>query len=534
MMSRNKALIILLGILLLATGVRSYHITTRSLWFDEAFSWRLIQFPFEEMIARDASDVHPPLYYIILKGWAAVFGTSLLALRSFSAVFAVAAIAMTYVFASYGWRSRSVGLLSAGLMAVAGWQIQYAWEARMYTLGIFFSLLTSWLLLRLIRASKTFGHTAGILLAGLYGILAALFAYTHYFAFFTLAAHGLFILIILIQRTRWRLGEMLQSPLLWHACIAAFIAVGMYLPWIPVFLAQNAQVQENYWVPSIGGWSIPDTFYHMVIPTGDIPPHTGVHIVLTALPIVITVSVWIWLVMRYARKSHVKTTQLKMRNTSAVAADNVGDIAWLTVLCGVIPFIFAITLSLLAPQSIYEHRFLVFTHVFILIALSVAVLRIPHRTSRRVIVAIMVSIFTLASVNYWFILGIPDKPGAHGAATYVFEHRNASEPVYVSSPFVYFAIEYYAQQDFGGVADPLLVTDKESLHFSGGPILTEADTSPTSVLSAGSANTFWLVDTTGFGESELFVPAPWRSVDRQVFSEIFPHQKEVIVHKYVR
>src|SRR3990167_970423 len=115
----------LLGVIvLLGVALRSYHLGARSLWFDEAFSWRLIQFPLPEMLTRAAADVHPPLYYLLLKAWAFVFASSLLSLRSFSVVFAAASIATAYLFTSYATRSRGTGLLAACLLALSGFQIQ--------------------------------------------------------------------------------------------------------------------------------------------------------------------------------------------------------------------------------------------------------------------------------------------------------------------------------------------------------------------------------------------------------------------------
>ena len=42
-------------------------IFNNSIWLDEAFSMSMIQQNFGEMIYNTAIDVHPPLYYIILK-----------------------------------------------------------------------------------------------------------------------------------------------------------------------------------------------------------------------------------------------------------------------------------------------------------------------------------------------------------------------------------------------------------------------------------------------------------------------------------
>src|SRR5438477_9887595 len=69
--------------LVLAVGLtlRVHGLGTRPLSFDEAWSWRAIQFPTDEMFTRLGRDVHPPLYYCLLKGWSAALGTSAVALR---------------------------------------------------------------------------------------------------------------------------------------------------------------------------------------------------------------------------------------------------------------------------------------------------------------------------------------------------------------------------------------------------------------------------------------------------------------------
>ena len=48
-------------------------IFTNSIWLDEAFSMSMIQQNFGEMIYNTAIDVHPPLYYIILKILVGIF-----------------------------------------------------------------------------------------------------------------------------------------------------------------------------------------------------------------------------------------------------------------------------------------------------------------------------------------------------------------------------------------------------------------------------------------------------------------------------
>jgi mannosyltransferase len=504
-MSRRTALALLLLIVVFGVGLRSYQLTARSLWFDEAFSWRLINVSFSEMIERAAADVHPPLYYVVLRGWAYVFGSSLLALRSFSVLGAAATMTAAYLFTSSAWRSRATGLLVATLVASSGWQIAFAWEARMYTLGTFFALLSSWLLLRALGRMKV-----GYWLA--YGIVTGAFAYIHYFAFFTIAAHLLLVGILIIRQTRWRLVEIVQARLFWYALAAAALMTVLYLPWLPTLFAQNSQVQAQYWVPAIGGWSIPDTFYRMFLPTSGIPSHTGLGVVTTSLPLVLTIVSWL-LLLRSRR--HREAT-------------------WLVVFAGMLPFVLSVLVSSVG-QSLYQDRFLVFAHIFMLVGLAVLVMRISVLFLRRLAAVALVVAFLGAHILFWQELDITSKPGAHGAASLVFTQRQADEPVLVSSPFVFFAVDHYAREEFAGATVPRLYASSDRfVHFAGGPILTVEDLISPQMLEASSYPAIWMVDTSGFGSSEATLPPSWQRQRRVVFPEVFSHQGEVFVSRYVR
>src|SRR5436853_1703034 len=73
-------------ILLLASFLRFYHLTTSSLWSDEGNTWALLGRSFSQIAHDAAADIHPPGYYWVLKVWIMVFGTSATGMRSFSAV----------------------------------------------------------------------------------------------------------------------------------------------------------------------------------------------------------------------------------------------------------------------------------------------------------------------------------------------------------------------------------------------------------------------------------------------------------------
>lgn len=119
-------------ILLLATGLRLYQLSTESLWIDEMLSIRDAQkFEFRIPYMR-------PFYYLLLKFWM-LFGNSDAWLRGLSIVFSLGSIYLTYWL---GCRivGKSTGLIAAFLASVSPLFINHAQEIRMYTLISFLSL----------------------------------------------------------------------------------------------------------------------------------------------------------------------------------------------------------------------------------------------------------------------------------------------------------------------------------------------------------------------------------------------------------
>ena len=494
-MSRLQAGLLLFFIILAGTAVRSYSITARSLWFDEAFSWRLIHFPLGEMIARDAQDVHPPLYYILLQGWSKGFGTSLLALRMFSVFCSAIALWAGYLFSSYAFKSRKVGFLAVTLLAISGWDISYAWEARMYPLGMIFAFLSSYALLKALR-------NVSLKWSVVYGFAAAALIYTHYYGYFTVAAQALFAIIFLIRAKNMRLAL--------YAGIAGAIAVLLYLPWIPVFLHQNQQVRTAYWVPPIAITSVPDTFYQFSVPTKEIPPHHFPIVILSTLPIIGVICLWIWMFFKK-----------RMRREASV----------LTAMLGIVPFIAGIAVSF-SGRSLYNDRFFAFAGIFVFCALAYGLMQIPNKIPRRILVTGVIIGLSASYLRYWNELDIMHKPGAHGATQYVFEQRSNDDPVLVSSPYVYFAIENYATDEFlAPNAVHLFSQTGELSHFSGGPIMVQSDiVGPNDIKKY--VHTVWVIDTTGYTETPFQAPSNWTEVSSKTFPEVFVYQGDITVRQF--
>lgn len=132
----------------------------QSLWIDEATSALVSKMSIADMFTKFLpNDVHPPLYYIVLKYWVTVFGNSEISLRIPSVVFGMAAIYVTYLIARKLLDTKAA-LVSALMMSTSGLAIYYSQEARLYalttllvSLAVYFYLKQKWLWLSIVLAT---------------------------------------------------------------------------------------------------------------------------------------------------------------------------------------------------------------------------------------------------------------------------------------------------------------------------------------------------------------------------------------------
>jgi hypothetical protein len=248
---------VLCAIIVFAGVVRLYALDGSPVIYDEAFSWRMAHFSTEELIKHVPADAHPPLYYLMLKGWRHIGGDSILALRALSVLFGVLSVPLIYALCGEAERldlsARSIprswtnagGLLSAFLLAAHGWQASYGRTARMYSVGVFLAGLSAWFLLKAVRA-----RDRRLAWWTCYGCTAALFAYTHYFALFTIFAQALFLLGLIVTRW-WRPSNGSASRLALYSGFAFALFFILCIPWLQVFARQVEEVRQGFWIPRL-------------------------------------------------------------------------------------------------------------------------------------------------------------------------------------------------------------------------------------------------------------------------------------------
>jgi len=237
--------------------LRIWTLDQKSPWLDEAASWQFATADMAQLMWWTATDVHPPLYFLLLKGWIGIWGDSLAALRALSVVGGMAALYFAYRLALL-LLHRWVALAVLLWCAVSPLTIYYSQEARMYALAMACALGACYGYARWVDS----GFENRRALAGYAaGVIAAL--YLHYFTALLFAAIWMHAVFARARRRRW---------IPWRFWVFAHSAVAvLYLPWVSTALAQVAQGQA-WWrgavdpLGEIPGYSL-TLFYELAVGT---------------------------------------------------------------------------------------------------------------------------------------------------------------------------------------------------------------------------------------------------------------------------
>ncbi|MBD3886718.1 glycosyltransferase family 39 protein [Phormidium tenue FACHB-886] len=157
-----------------------------------------------------------PLYFVLTKLWASLFGGSIVSIRLLSAIFNLLALPLLWWLIVELFTSPTAAWLSVSLMAVSPFQMLYAHEARPQSLWLLMTIASSTLLLRAIRR-----QTATTWL--LYSVAMTLNLYSFLFSGFVAVAHGIYLLGI----SRFRLSR----TGIWGG-LAIGLSLIAFLPWL--------------------------------------------------------------------------------------------------------------------------------------------------------------------------------------------------------------------------------------------------------------------------------------------------------------
>ncbi len=241
--------IIILGAIFISLS--AFH---ANIWFDEAYSVGMVERSFSEIWNIGGHDVHPILYYWMLKivsilasAWGITSLTGkIIAYRIFSVIpiIILGTLGYTHIRKDFG---KKAGIIFSFLTFFLPECAIYANEIRMYSwsiltvtvLGIYAyrlrlpenSTRKNWLIFFLASISSIYLHYYGLMAAGLINI---------------------FLLIYLIKNKRKK--DILTI------IIFGVIQLLAYIPWLMYFIGQLSNVSKGFWI----GFTFPDTLMDLL------------------------------------------------------------------------------------------------------------------------------------------------------------------------------------------------------------------------------------------------------------------------------
>lgn len=290
--SASRRAVPLLGVMALGAFLRLHELDEQPLWLDEAYSYWATTHSFAFLwFVLPGEEIHPALYYCLLKLWTGVFGDGEAGLRGLSVLFGVATIPMLHAAGRTLGRSPEeaarLGLLAATLFALAPLHLAFAQEARPYSA---LTLATAAALLALLRMMRTpaLALAPGLGWAAMpsgKGGAAGPGAARQAWLLLVLGAAGslwlhnlgtLLLASLVVPALVWWAGRLgAARTALYNGLAAALAILLLWSPHLPWFMLQSRTVAESFWLAAVGG----DEIRHVLrtvfglAPLGDLNPY---------------------------------------------------------------------------------------------------------------------------------------------------------------------------------------------------------------------------------------------------------------------
>jgi mannosyltransferase len=206
-------------LLLLAWAVHWQTFSRLELGLDGALTVDLARSPLGDMLAFNARDVHPPLFFVLLKGWLGLGGLHYVTAKYLAIAASLPALPLLY---QLGRRLLPAGgaVLAALLLALSPTSLFLAPTVRDFSLGLTLSLATAVLTLDLCRQHYRKGRRDASRLVAL-AVLSAAALLTWYFHLFLLLVEAAVLLYahrrLVVAHGALALGIVLSAP--WYVYV---------------------------------------------------------------------------------------------------------------------------------------------------------------------------------------------------------------------------------------------------------------------------------------------------------------------------
>ncbi len=374
-------------------------ILNQSLWRDEAFSALLSQNSLVDIVRLTMQDVSPPLYYFVLHYWMLLFGNNEVVLRSLSFVFHLATVVIVFFIARKLISSLTAQIIVAGAVLLNPFLLQYAFEARPYSMLVFLSMLAIYFLI-----SKK--HIAG-------GIILGIAILTHNFAVFTTVACAL-----------WWIFINRQHKFPFEKTVEIFFApILAILMWGSVIWSQWIKVAGGFWIEQATSTIFLRSLE--VYTRGDLGFETQSLLFFVSLIVLFfAFSYWVW----NERKN-----------------DHYGISLLVFVLS--VPLLITYTISALF-SPIYHERYLIATNpvLIILAGYSLYQLFIYNKRLQTVLVAVIAIYAALLVQSSEQIVGATTKPALNWGVNQIISKAQPGDIIVPKDILNFLEAKYYVQQ----------------------------------------------------------------------------------------
>lgn len=411
-----------------------------SIWFDEAFSTYIAQFSFWDIARYTAVDVHPPLYYWLLKVWSMVFGTTPLAYRSLSIVLALAVIAAAFFFARRLF-GRKVAWVSLLFLTLSPMLVRYADEARMYTMSALIVVGATQLLM---KATQTKQRNYWVW----YGVLVSLGMWTHYFTALAWLAH--WVWWACMRRQKGDSFKVLWKKIFTKEWVTAYaVAVGLFLPWLVVMVRQLGIVQGGgFWIGPVGVDTVNNYFTNVFyyLEHAQVQSWQALALIVVVVTLIVTLP-----------KAYRALTASEKRSFLLIAS-----LAW-------VPPVLLFIVSLPPLRSSFVERYLVPSVVIFMIFMAVVFVAGTRRlkpVSRALPILLVAGMMIFGITNVYKYGNFNKNTSTHIMTGQVVQKIQAiadpGVPIVASSPWVFYEAVPYATD-----AHPVYFIDANTQYIYG-------------------------------------------------------------------
>ena len=366
----------------LMTALSVYQLGAKSFWRDEVASVVFASASLPDLltiVGRDREKAGVPnmaTYYLLLHFWLAI-GETEARIRFLSVAASVATVVPVFFLARR--LGGTIAAASAALLfAVSPYVLVWSREARGYSLAMLATAALTWVLLVAVERRS-------ILLSVIYGVIAALAVYVHFFVLLALVAHAAWVVLPRPRAPLWLIG------------LAALPIIVAIAP-IPFIYGEHGGGHE--WIPAFSLRGLVDTL--ATLAGGE-----GLLVVLSALA------------------------------ATAFAARRRDPVAWLVAMTALAPL--ALTIALVPAQNLLLARYLVIVIPLVAVLAGAGLVWVRPR-SLRVVTAVGLAL--LLAVGLPSAYADTRQQDWRGAARWVAAGAQPGDVMAVRS-FALRPLEYY-------------------------------------------------------------------------------------------